>query len=86
MGIYINMQLGHHEDRFGVGDAVMTPQGPGKISHWRYGAPDYLRIEAYSVILDKRKNDFGYSGTMFPAKDVKPQDLTMLELSHRARG
>jgi len=86
--IHLNMQSGTHQERYEVGDRVMTPDGPGAVSHYRFGPPDYTQVIAYSVRLDAKKSDYNYAGSMYPADKVKPleeADLT-LELCHRARG
>lgn len=62
------------DKKFEVGDCVITPQGYGKVSHWRFGAPDYTHVVAYSVILDIKKDQYGYSGTIFPANQVAPHN------------
>jgi len=63
--------------QFDRGDKVMTPLGPGKVNYKRMAAPTYAEAEVYSVLLDDKVEATkhppypSYSGTIFPAEDVK---------------
>lgn len=54
------------------GTRVVTPLGPGGVAYVRMAAPNYATPEAVSVVLDARRADPNYSGTIFPAADVRP--------------
>lgn len=62
---------------FDRGDKVMTPMGPGTVVYRRMASPSYAEVDAYSVALDHKvaeaqKPPFpSYSGTVFPAEQVK---------------
>ena len=57
---------------FRQGDRVLTPLGPGGVAYQRMAAPDYREAEAVSVVLDARRTDIHYAGTIFRAGDVRP--------------
>jgi hypothetical protein len=59
---------------FVKGDLVCTPCGKGKVEWVRMAGPDYLVPQAVSVRLDSKKDHPTYTGTVFPASDVMPQD------------
>lgn len=46
---------------------------PGTINYRRMAPPDFKRVEAYSVILDSKKDDPGYAGTIRLAESVKEE-------------
>ena len=52
------------------GQRVTTPQGPGTVAYQRLAAPDYREAEAVSVVLDAKRQQPGYVGTIFPAAAV----------------
>lgn len=56
------------------GDEVITPCGPGKVAWVRMAGPDYLIPQAVSVMLDSKKNHITYTGTVFPAGDIRPHN------------
>lgn len=61
---------------FDKGDRVLTPSGRGTIYYKRMRAPDYSKVESYSVKLDKmmtstNHNFETYNGTIFPAEEVQ---------------
>lgn len=53
------------------GDRVLTPYGEGTIAYVRMAPPTFSEVWAVSVVLDNKKDIFGYSGTMVPAEKVK---------------
>lgn len=59
--------------KFEVGDRVSTPAGVGKVVFWRFGSPDYSQVVAYGVLLDSKRDQYTYSGTIFPYNDVKEE-------------
>lgn len=61
------------KQEFDVGDRVITPHGAGKVVFWRFGSPDFSQVVAYGVLLDSKKDQYNYSGTVYPYKDVKPE-------------
>mgnify|MGYP003403044754 CR=1 FL=1 len=56
------------------GDKVSTPDGLGTVVYKRMKAPDYSKVEVYSVRIDSKCNTTNYSGTIYLAKDVGPSD------------
>jgi hypothetical protein len=56
------------------GDRVVTPLGAGGVAYTRNGWPDYTKPVAVSVVLDARRNVPGYTGTIFKAADVRPEE------------
>lgn len=52
------------------GMPVNTPNGKGKVGYVRMRAPEYSVPEAVSVVLDNRKDDPAYKGTVFPAEEI----------------
>lgn len=54
------------------GVAVRTPQGAGVVAYVRMAPPSYATVAAASVILDSKLGTPGYSGTVFPAEEIKP--------------
>ena len=52
-------------------DRVITPNGPGVIVSMRMAPPNYSKAESYSVILDSKRNQLGYSGSVYPAEQVQ---------------
>lgn len=57
------------------GDRVQTRLGVGVVVYRRMAGLSYCEVEAYSVRLDFRVNDLGYTGTMFPAVQVRLLEL-----------
>jgi len=57
--------------QFDRGDSVMTPLGPGKVAYKRMEPPNYSEVAVYSVNLDTKASDWGYSGTIFKADEVQ---------------
>jgi len=63
---------------FDMNDRVTTPKGNGKVAYRRMRSPDYIEVEAYSVILDSAMEAANLppfpsiTGTIFSAKDVAP--------------
>lgn len=51
--------------------SVMTPGGKGKIVYARMAPPDYSEVAVYSVLLDNANHYANYSGSIYPAEDVK---------------
>ena len=47
-------------------------QETGRVVYQRMAPPNYSTPEAVSVFLDSRREVYGYAGTMFLAKNVKP--------------
>jgi len=56
------------------GDRVQTPLGAGTVAYQRMAAPAFSTPEAVSVVLDARRHDPRYTGTIFPAGDVTPEE------------
>lgn len=54
-----------------TGDRVKTPGGTGSVVFKRMQAPDYSRVEAYSIRLDSEMHRRTYTGTMFKAEEVQ---------------
>lgn len=52
------------------GTEVYTPMGKGKIAWIRMGAPSYSQPETISVLLDTKREHYGYSGTVFNVREV----------------
>lgn len=44
---------------------------PGRVKFVRLAAPEFVQVEAVSVILEERKSEPRYAGTMYPASDVR---------------
>ncbi len=59
---------------FNQGQKVNTPKGTGIVVYIRMAPPDWNNPKAVSVFLDARRNDYNYSGTIFPAEQVKPAE------------
>lgn len=55
-----------------VGDRVSTPHGPGTLAYERMAPPDYTRPAAFSVRLDAKADQPGYTGTIIAANVVRP--------------
>jgi hypothetical protein len=61
---------------YSTGDRVTTPDGPGYIMAKRLGSPSYDYIDAYSVMLDSRRQATilppfpPYSGNTYPVDKV----------------
>lgn len=53
------------------GDRVETKLGAGTVQWTRNGPPDFDTPVAVSVSLDSQRNRPGYSGTVFPAHEVR---------------
>ena len=54
------------------GTPVSTPLGPGRVAWVRMAdAPPYDRPASVSVLLDSRRGDPGYTGTVLAADKVK---------------
>lgn len=54
------------------GDRVQTPHGAGTVAYVRMGPPDFATVHAVSVVLDSRRPDPRYTGTILPAEHVTP--------------
>jgi hypothetical protein len=67
------------------GDRVTTPKGAGVVLYTRNAPPDFSTLEAVAVVLDVRKNDFGYTSTIFPAAQVTPVLTTALNIQKKER-
>ena len=59
---------------FDRGDRVLTPYGKGTVAYKRMGPPTYSKAIAYSVVLDNRKNEIGYSSMVIPADNIFEAD------------
>lgn len=53
------------------GTLVSTPLGTGKVVYVRMLSPEFAKPLAYSVCLDKHAENYGYTGTIIMASDVK---------------
>lgn len=58
--------------KFEQSQEVMTPKGKGRVAYQIMKGPDYEEAMSVSVILDSKKSYISYSGTLFPAEEVKP--------------
>jgi hypothetical protein len=56
---------------FESGDRVMTPHGLGTVVFKRMAPPHFLDAGSYSIRLDSQDKRPGYTGSSYPAKDVK---------------
>ena len=43
----------------------------GTVAYQRMAPPYYREASAVSVVLDEKRNNIGYNGTMFAAEDVE---------------
>lgn len=59
---------------FHKGQRVNTPMGPGSVAYQTMEPPDYREVLSVSVILDSRRDNDNYSGTIFSAKKVTAED------------
>ena len=59
---------------FQQGQRVTTPLGAGHVAYQRMAPPDYRDAEVVSVVLDAKRVQPNYSGTIFPAELVTPVD------------
>lgn len=57
---------------FTQGQRVSTPYGLGSVAYQRMAPPDYSAAEAVSVVLDVKRAQLGYTGTILAASDVQP--------------
>ena len=55
------------------GTRVLTPLGPGGVTYVRMAPPTFAEPAAVSVVLDSRRDDLNYTGTIFAALDVEVQ-------------
>lgn len=55
---------------FTRGERVMTPNGPGRVNYVRMAPPDFSKVEAVSVVLDRHLDRPSYAGTIYPAGNV----------------
>lgn len=56
------------------GTRVLAKEKPGTVQYVRFGPPNFNMPEAYSVMLDDRRDKPGYAGTMYPASDVTMEE------------
>ena len=56
---------------FDSGDRVMTTKGVGTIVYKRMLPPNYVEAATYSVLLDNKKDEPNYVGSLFIAYEVK---------------
>jgi hypothetical protein len=52
------------------GSKVNTPKGIGKVLYVRMAPPSYSEVASVSVILESKKNDPKYTGSIFSAQDI----------------
>lgn len=55
---------------FDRGDRVFARGKSGTVVYRRMAPPTFSKAEAYSVVLDERRDVPGYTGTIFSAQDV----------------
>ena len=55
---------------YAVKDRVTTPMGEGTVVYCRMAPPTYSEAQVYSVKLDCKAEQDGYTGTIFPAGKV----------------
>jgi hypothetical protein len=53
------------------GTRVTTPGGPGSVAYIRLNAYDRHSVDAVSVVLDSRRAEPGYVGTIYRVTDVE---------------
>lgn len=58
-----------------IGQPVNTPDGPGTVGFVRMAPPNYSQPEAVSVILNSKRNNPNYKGTMYSANVVTKATL-----------
>lgn len=58
---------------FSQGDRVIANGKSGRVAFIRYAPPDFSQVDAVSVILDERKHDPRYKGSIFPAEQVQKE-------------
>lgn len=57
---------------FLAGDRVLTPEGPATVLYRRMSALDFGRVAAYSVRLDSKADQPGYTGSAYAAAQIGP--------------
>lgn len=63
--------MGNENKHFHQGDRVITKNGKlGTVVYIRFAPPSFNQILALSITLDERKENPGYTGTMFSVDDV----------------
>ncbi len=67
---------------FDTGTRVTTPAGDGFVAYVRMGGPDFGSVSSVSVVLDSKKNEHGYTGTIYLAELVTAIDKPV---SHNRR-
>jgi len=56
------------------GARVRTPLGAGRVAYVRLRPPDFREVDAVSVVLDSRRHDLSYAGTIFAADGIRKDD------------
>lgn len=57
---------------FETGQRVLAKGQPGTVAYQRMAPPDYVHALTVSVVLDSKRSQPGYRGTVFLAVDVAP--------------
>jgi hypothetical protein len=65
--------MANMDTAYRLGDRVRTPYGAGTVAYVRMSPPDFRTIAAVSVVLDSRRADPRYTGTIVPANQVQPE-------------
>ena len=52
------------------GDRVRTINGKGTVAYVRKGGQDFAEVVAVSVVLDDKRSQVGYTGSMYPVGEV----------------
>lgn len=55
-----------------TGDRVSTALGKGTVAYVRMAPPTYTEVEAVSVVLDAKRGQPGYTGTILDSSQVIP--------------
>lgn len=62
---------------FSITNKVYTKFGLGTILYQRMSPPEYNKVQVYSILLDSKRDNPGYAGTLIKPEDVYPADCWM---------
>lgn len=54
------------------GDRVSTSRGKGTVAYVRMAPPTFSEVDAVSVVLDSKRGQLGYTGTILDSSQVIP--------------
>ena len=60
------------------GQRVVTPDGPGTVAYVRMASPYFSTVAAVSVALDTKRGLPGYTGSVYPSRDILPSTGSVL--------